>query len=295
MVTAHSQIDRVVFDSGLVRIGTFRCHPGHPSFHDSGPTQNYCFVFPRTAVEIQHEHGPAFVANPNVVSLYNSGQSYWRNAISPEGDRADWYGVESELVRDVVRGFDSRVDDRPERLFLLTHAWTDPPTYLLQRNLFTRVTAGKAVEPLAVEEIVVDLLSRVIRSGYKGQRPTDLSEINSKHRTTVHDIEAILSRRPQEHVSLRGIAREVGLSVYHVCRLFQRVTGTRLHQYRLQLRLRAALGEVLESRRPLTEIALDAGFSSHSHFTDCFHHQFGATPSFVRSMPPANFWKRAIS
>jgi hypothetical protein len=35
-----------------------------------------------------------------------------------------------------------------------------------------------------------------------------------------------------------------------------------------RLRLREALTEVVESRRPLTDIALDAGFSSHSHFTD---------------------------
>jgi len=85
----HEQIDRVVFESDMVRMGAFRCHPDNPSFQDTGPAQNYCFVFPRTAVEIQHEHEPAFVANPNVVTFYNAGQAYWRNPISPEGDRCD--------------------------------------------------------------------------------------------------------------------------------------------------------------------------------------------------------------
>ena len=68
-----SEFDRIVFDSGLVRMGAFRCHPSHASFHDSGPPRNCCFVFPRTAVEIQHEHEAAFIANPNVVTFYNKG------------------------------------------------------------------------------------------------------------------------------------------------------------------------------------------------------------------------------
>jgi hypothetical protein len=134
MLRAHEEIDRVVFESDLVRIGAFRCHPEHPSFQDTGPAQNYCFVFPRTAVEIQHEHEQEFVANPNVVTFYNAGQVYWRNPISPEGDRCDWFGVEPGLVRDTLRGFDSSVDDRPERLFQFSHGWSDAQTYLLQRR-----------------------------------------------------------------------------------------------------------------------------------------------------------------
>ena len=83
----EGQISQVVFESGLIRIGAFRCRPDHPLFHEAGqPAENCFFVFPRTAVEIQHEHEAPFVANPNVVTFYNPGQAYRRNAISPEGD-----------------------------------------------------------------------------------------------------------------------------------------------------------------------------------------------------------------
>ena len=99
-VSAGCEIDRIVFDSGLVRVGAFRCHPDDSSFHDSGPARHCCFVFPRTAVEIQHEHAPA---NPNVAPFYNQGQAYLRNAVSIEGDRCDWFGVEIDVVQDVVR------------------------------------------------------------------------------------------------------------------------------------------------------------------------------------------------
>jgi AraC-like DNA-binding protein len=282
MEIVRDEIDRVFFETGLVRIGAFRCRPEHPSFQDTGPIKNYCFVFPRTAVAIKHEHESTFVANANVVTFYNFGQVYVRDPISPEGDNCDWFGVKSELVRDVVRAFDSHVDNRPERPFLFSHGWSDASTYLLQRRLFTWVTSGKAVDPLAVEETVISLLDRVLRTTYSARLWSCKRETSSNHHDTIHDIETILSRHTEERLTLRNVAREVGLSAYHVCRLFRRVTGITLHQYRLRLRLREALTGVVDSGRSLTDIALDAGFSSHSHFTGKFHHEFGATPSSLR-------------
>jgi AraC-like DNA-binding protein len=46
--------------------------------------------------------------------------------------------------------------------------------------------------------------------------------------------------------------------------------------------LSAALGEVLASSRGLTDIGVDLGFSSHSHFTATFRRAFGVTPSALR-------------
>jgi len=287
MAWPDDDIDHIVFETGLVRIGAFRCHPDHPSFHDSGPIKQHCFVFPWTAVEIQHEHEPGFVGNPNVVTLYNLGQRYVRNAISPEGDNCDWFGVESELVRDVVSAFDSHVDDHAEQPFIFMRGWSDASTYLLQRRLFTWVTNGEHVDPLAVEETVIELLDRVVRSAYSTRDVSRKAKIRSSHRDTVHDVETILSGSADTRLSLKGIARDVGLSAYHLCRLFRRVTGMRLHQYRLRFRLRQALSEVVGTRRPLIDIALDAGFSSHSHFTDIFHNEFDATPSSVRAVSPS--------
>ena len=283
-VKSKPQFDQIVYDSGLVRIGAFRCHPANPSFQDSGPAQNYCFVFPRTAVEIQHEHEVPFVANSNVVTFYNSGQTYSRSAISPEGDNCDWFGVESHLVREVVREFDRRVDDHPERPFQVTRGWADSSTYLLQRNLFSRATSGEFLEPLAIEETVLDLLIRVVNSVYSGLRRATPLRISTKQRDIIRDVETILSRDPEERLALKDIASSVGSSPFHLCRLFRNVTGMKLHQYRLRFRLRAGLTEVVESANSLTDIALRTGFSSHSHFTESFRNEFGATPSTLRTM-----------
>jgi AraC-like DNA-binding protein len=68
-----------------------------------------------------------------------------------------------------------------------------------------------------------------------------------------------------------------------MCRTFRRETGTTLHQYRHQLRVRASLEPLRESREPLVELALRLGFSSHSHFASAFRREFGLAPSGLRS------------
>src|SRR4051812_31458064 len=96
-------VDRIVFSTECVTIGAFRCATSHPSFRNSGPIRDDCFVFPRTAVQIQHEHARAFVADPTVVTLYNQNQEYERQAVSADGDRCDWFAVRGDLLRSALR------------------------------------------------------------------------------------------------------------------------------------------------------------------------------------------------
>jgi AraC-like DNA-binding protein len=268
--------DRTLFASGSVEVGAFRCAAEHPSFRDSGPSTNFCFVFPRTAVEIQHEHERAFVGNPNVVTFYNKGQAYLRNRVSLQGDRCDWFGVAPAVVRDIVREFDPEVDSRPEMPFRLTHARSGADVYLLQRRIFERVATGDALE---IEELVINLLARVMRCAY-GTKPR---VVRGSQREMVHRAELVLSERYGEDLTLGEIAREVEASIYHLCRVFRLATGLTLHKYRHRLRTRAALDRVGESRTGLADIALESGFSSHSHFTQAFRAEFGVTPSTLRS------------
>jgi AraC family transcriptional regulator len=279
---APCEFDHLVFDGDLTRVGAFRCHPSHPSFHDSGPARNFCFVFPRTAVKIHHEHEPAFVANPNVVTFYNRGQPYLRSSISTEGDRCDWFGVDIDVVRDVVRTHDPSVDQRPEAPFRFTRGWSDAYTYLLQRRVFEHLVKGETTDALAIEESILTLFGSVIQSAYR-MPPVAARSFGSKQVETVRHVEFLLSTRLDECMTLRNIAKEVAISAYHLCRVFHRATGSTLHEYRERLRLRQSLENLLESDRPLVDIALDAGFSSHSHFTSTFRREFSQTPSKVRA------------
>ena len=52
-----------------------------------------------------------------------------------------------------------------------------------------------------------------------------------------------------------------------------------IHRYLTQLRLRSSLERLADGANDLTALALELGFSSHSHFTDAFRREFGHAPS----------------
>jgi hypothetical protein len=108
--------DQVIFETDLVTVGAFRCPVDHPLFRNTGPIHQSCVVFPRTSVRIEHETGPAILADPTVVTMYNAGQVVERQAISAEGDRCDWYSMAPGILRDAVRTLDRPAADEAEHV-----------------------------------------------------------------------------------------------------------------------------------------------------------------------------------
>ncbi len=96
---------------------------------------------------------------------------------------------------------------------------------------------------------------------------------------------AVLVQRFREKVTLSEVARVAGCSAYHLSRVFKREAGQTAQSYLSRLRLRAAIEALLDGRDELTQIALDAGFYDHSHFTNAFSRAFGFPPSTLRRGP----------
>jgi AraC family transcriptional regulator len=93
----------------------------------------------------------------------------------------------------------------------------------------------------------------------------------------------VLHARGYERISLEEIASEVGASPAYLTQEFTRAEGIPMYKYHLRLRLSRALLE-LPHCNDITGLALDLGFSSHSHFTYAFRNGFGVTPSNYRLM-----------
>ena len=84
-------------------------------------------------------------------------------------------------------------------------------------------------------------------------------------------------------VSLPALAREHGLSVSHLQKLFRQTYGAPIYHYVKEYRLEQAAVELAKTRRRVTEIALDAGYDSASKFTEAFKKRYGLTPSAFRA------------
>ena len=98
-------------------------------------------------------------------------------------------------------------------------------------------------------------------------------------------VREVLAARLADRLTLAQVAREVGVSPFHLARGFRQATGLPLHRYLNQLRLRVALGRLTGTGGDLLDLALDTGFGSHAHFTDAFRREFGVPPSRFRPAP----------
>lgn len=130
-------VERLVYRSEVVALGTFRCPATHPLFHDAGPCTHHTIVFPRTSTMIRHTGGLAFTASSQCATL-QPHQDYTRAKISPI-DAWDWIVIANDVLFDITRGSGSRP-------FSVTHVPVDSRTYLRQRRLFESANDENAIE-----------------------------------------------------------------------------------------------------------------------------------------------------
>jgi AraC-like DNA-binding protein len=92
----------------------------------------------------------------------------------------------------------------------------------------------------------------------------------------------LIAAAPGTNLSLSELGHRVALSGYQLARCFSALYGVSLHQHRTRLRMAVALARLSQLKRgecDLTQIALDLGYSSHSHFSAAFKRTVGCTPS----------------
>jgi AraC family transcriptional regulator len=83
-------------------------------------------------------------------------------------------------------------------------------------------------------------------------------------------------------LSLAAMAALLQCDVYTLTRWFKSVFGLPPHRYVLRQRVQRSQSLLHSTTLPLTEIALQCGFYSHSHFTGVFKRHVGTTPNQYR-------------
>ena len=275
-------LDTIVFETPIVRAARFRCDARDPRFRDCGPAANFAVVFPRTAVWLRYSGARSFVADPSVATLYNPGQEYTRDKISPDGDRCDWFGVAPQLAVDIATSIDARAHDHHDMAFDAQFARIDRHLYLEQRKLFARLERNE-VETLEAEETIIALVTAVLNRAHETRAAMSKQEKEARL-DLVQRAKAALGRNLFNHASLNDIARELSVSPFYLCRVFREGTGSTLHEFKTDLRIRHALERIADKSVDLSRIAFECGFSSHSHFTAQVRQRLGETPSSLRGV-----------
>ena len=274
-------LDRVLLDTPHVKVGAFRVAVGDPRFRDTGPIQNHLVAFPRNGVWIRQAGSRRMVADARVVTIYNQGQEYERYPISLEGDRSDWFAVTPELAFAIAKEHDPKATSNPSGFFRYGATTSDSSLYMRQRRLFLRLQRGE-LDRLEAEEEVLTLVGAVIARAVSARTESAVTSRAAARRALVEGAQAELARTLSNPTDVTELARRLDTSPYHLCRVFRQGTGLTLHAYRLDLRVRNAMERLADARTDISRVALELGFSSHSHFTSVFRTRVGMTPGDCR-------------
>ena len=87
----------------------------------------------------------------------------------------------------------------------------------------------------------------------------------------------------EDPLRVRTIAAEVNLSARQLERLFVKYLRASPSRYYLKLRLDRARSMLLETTKPVLDVAVACGFASASHFSRCYRSVYGHKPSAERA------------
>ena len=85
------------------------------------------------------------------------------------------------------------------------------------------------------------------------------------------------------YVSLARLAEEHDISVSHLQKLFKQIYGVPVYHYIKEYRLEQAAVELVQTAKPVTQIAQNIGYDNASKFSECFKKRYGLTPSQYRA------------
>jgi len=87
-------------------------------------------------------------------------------------------------------------------------------------------------------------------------------------------------------LSLPEFAQRLGISAGHLSRVFHQSTGLRFVEYVARVRAQQARALLVDTDRPITEIAFACGFQSLSQFNRTMRAHFGCEPRKLRKKSP---------
>lgn len=257
---------RCLVESGIALVEDSMLSAGNPIAR--GYSQNYQIALPYWGAFTWSVGGGTAFIDANRILFINAGEEFRETHPVPGmGHASIIITPMPQILEEICRGSPSQHHSAFQK--------TSRPSSVQARLLTHRLLGcgdGGSGDPLQGDELTVAILREVMKSG-------GISHTSSR---IVDQAKELLHARFCEPIRLDVIAQELGVTGVYLTQSFTRTEGMPLYRYLMHLRLNKALIE-LPHRESITDLALDLGFSSHSHFTAAFRSAFGLTPSEFRA------------
>lgn len=275
-------IERAIFDGAAIGVRDFYCsgQDGEGNIEIVDGAQ-LCVV--RTGLFGYEARGREHIADANSVLFLRQGLEYRTRHPDGRADACTVFTIPEASLRTLTATPDeaSEVGDvrwtvRAVSASAFREHWT------LLRELAE--DAGDPDRALSIEERALHFASELFSAPLpKGPPRLPRAATARVHRELVETVKELVASRVADRLPLVELAAEVGWSPFELSRVFRQRTGLPIHRYRRQLRLRTAFSRLADGESHIGNLALDLGFSTHSHFAEAFRSEFGVAPSVMRA------------
>lgn len=281
-VTQPTIVRRTLSESDLLQIGYIAVRPTSAAPGEVEAAERNVLALPLAGVFAKHD-GPRqhAIATPNHALLIAARKPYRLSFPGCIGDRCLALRFTDAALARISP--EAMAGDGFDAMAFATHILL-PPALLVARACSWQRFAQGALDPLEAEELGIDLLNAVLDAARRPQRTRTAgghTEGARRARHVARTLEAIATQ-PARKWTLDDLAAQACVSPGHLAHVFREETGVPVYEYAVRARLAGALDAVLDSDAGLSTIALEAGFSSHSHFTARFRALFGYPPAALR-------------
>lgn len=274
-----------LYDSPMMAVRGFLCLDTKHEHSPEEQSDHNSITLLRHGAFTKHFGKRAVVADVNQTAFFSKDSVYRVSHPGDCGDRGTSFVVGPTILTDIIRELDPSVDERPEQPFPFVTAPSSQELFLRHRDYIRRLER-RETEPLELlwaDVVGLQLIADVLETAFVHYKelPAKRASTAADHSERTEAAKTFMAARLGEQVTLGEIADAVNASPFNFARIFQQQTGMPIHRYLTRLRMRASLERVADGE-DLTSLAIDLGYSSHSHFTDVFKREFGMTPSEYR-------------
>ncbi len=242
-------------------------------------------VFPLSEYALDFARWGKVTASKNEAILVNPRQEFRRDPLTRLRTYGDFLWYSDEILLDLFREIDPSVEDHIEEPFNRLNVPVDSGTFYMRHFLSSYLRGREQVDHLLVEEIAIQVLRRIVLAANRINNRDCSSRrkaTDEAHKRAVHEAKRYIAGHFRDPLKLAEISAAAGVSKTHFCSIFSRLTGSTIHGYVMDLRLREAFLHLPECRGNQTDLALELGFSDGNHLSTAFRNRFGSSPSHLQ-------------
>ena len=211
---------------------------------------------------------------------YSLKGEYFRAAIISLDPTDDYSDIQEKIPPTSPENFDftlSHKNDEPfDAMFLVEDFEAERDSFIEIANIATSKEGEWRAQISAKLKL---LLLKAI----------EITSANALPSRMVEALDAYIRENCSDEISNTEIGAIFGYHPFYVSRVLKEKKGITLHQYIISYRLKLSKTLLENTKRPIADIATEAGFTDASYFTKTFRQAFGMTPKEWRNKSTEDF------